>query len=129
MDRSGIEIAVLSLNAPAVQQIAAVDGAIDLAMRANDFLAEQVAKHPARFAGLAALPMQDPDAAMRELDRCICDLNFKGVLVNGYSQAEGTALYYDLPQYLPFWAEVERTGALAISASAFHTTSGGWITG
>jgi 2,3-dihydroxybenzoate decarboxylase len=40
----------------------------------------------------------------------IRDLNFKGALVNGYSQAEGTVFYYDLPQYIPFWGEIERAG-------------------
>jgi predicted TIM-barrel fold metal-dependent hydrolase len=108
MDRSGIEMAVLSLNAPAVQQTMAVGFAIDLARRTNDFLAEQVARRPDRFAGLAALPLQDPDAAALELQRCVRDLGFKGTLVNGYSQTPNAMLYYDLPQYRSFWAEVER---------------------
>ncbi|HJT86690.1 MAG TPA: amidohydrolase family protein, partial [Bryobacteraceae bacterium] len=59
---------------------------------------------------LAALPMQDPEAAARELERSVRQLGFRGALVNGFSQAGGedTSLYYDLPQYEPFWAEVER---------------------
>jgi 2,3-dihydroxybenzoate decarboxylase len=54
--------------------------------------------------------MQDPDLAARELERCVRQLAFKGALVNGFSQAGDpeTILYYDLPQYRPFWAEVER---------------------
>jgi 2,3-dihydroxybenzoate decarboxylase len=56
--------------------------------------------------------MQDPEAAAAELTRCVRELNFKGALVNGFSQvgAEDSAVYYDLPQYRPFWAEVERLG-------------------
>jgi len=56
--------------------------------------------------------MQDPDAAAKELTRCIRELGFKGALVNGFSQVgdADTAVYYDLPQYRPFWAEVERLG-------------------
>ena len=110
MDRAGIELAVLSLNAPGVQHLLRAEEAVDLARRANDRLAEEIAKRPTRFAGLAALPMQDSEAAARELDRCVRDLGLKGALVNGYTQAEGGALYYDLPQYLPFWAEVARLG-------------------
>lgn len=112
MDEAGIEIAVLSLNSSAIQGIADVAQAREVARKSNDVLAEAVGKRPDRFAGLAALPMQDPDAAARELARCVRDLGFKGALVNGFSQvgSEDTAIYYDLPQYLPFWAEVERLG-------------------
>jgi len=66
MDRHGMQMMLLSLNAPAVQAIAEPKRATDLARRANDFLAREVAKRPARFQGLAALAMQDPDAATRE---------------------------------------------------------------
>ena len=112
MDKNGIEIAVLSLNSNAVQGVFDVVKAIDLARMANDALAEAIAKRPDRFAGLAALPMQDPHAAAAELARCVREMNFKGALVNGFSQvgAADTAVYYDLSQYRPFWAEVERLG-------------------
>ena len=69
MDEHGIEMMLLSLNAPAIQAIPDVKRANELAIKANDFLAEQVAKRPDRFQGLAALPMQDPDLASRELQR------------------------------------------------------------
>ena len=62
MDQHGIETMLLSLNAPAVQAIPDTAHAHDIARRANDYLAEQVSKRPDRFQGLAALPMQDPDA-------------------------------------------------------------------
>ena len=112
MDAYGIEVMLLSLNAPAVQAIADRERAIDLSRRANDFLAEQVARRPDRFQGLAALPMQDPDAAARELDRCVSALGFRGALVNGFSELAGTdhAIYYDRKEFWPFWSEVERLG-------------------
>jgi gamma-resorcylate decarboxylase len=109
MDHHGMEMMILSLNAPAVQAIPDIKKANDIARRANDFLAEQVAKHPDRFQALAALPMQDPDLAIQELERCIGDLRFKGALVNGFSQITdaNSAVYYDLPRYWPFWSAVE----------------------
>lgn len=112
MDAHGIEMMLPSLNAPAVQAIPDPRQAIEIARRANDFLAGEVAKRPDRFRGLAALPMQDPEAATRELTRCVRDLGFCGALVNGFSQVDDAqnATYYDLPQYRPFWAEVERLG-------------------
>jgi gamma-resorcylate decarboxylase len=112
MDRTGIAIEVISLNSDAVQGVPDPTKAIALARRANDVLAEAVAKRPDRFAGLAALPMQDPQAAAAELIRCVDELKFKGALVNGFSQVgtADTAVYYDQPQYRPFWTEVERLG-------------------
>lgn len=113
MDAHGIEMMILSLNAPAVQAITDRGTAIDIAKRANDVLAEECAKRPDRFRAFAALPLQDPEAAASELQRCVNDLGFVGALVNGFSQdaAQGEGqelLYYDLPQYRPFWAEVEK---------------------
>jgi len=110
MDKHGMEMMLLSFNAPAVQAIHDVKKANDMARRANDFLAEEVAKRPDRFQGLAALPLQDCDLAIRELQRCAKDFGFKGSLVNGFSNAGDaeTCLYYDLPQYRPFWAETEK---------------------
>ena len=120
MDASGVEIMILSLNAPAVQAIPDVKRAIAVAREANDVLAAEIAKRPDRFAGFAALPMQDPDEAARELTRCVKELGFVGALVNGFSQAgeADSALYYDLPQYRPFWRTVARTRRAVLPASA-----------
>jgi predicted TIM-barrel fold metal-dependent hydrolase len=108
MDRHGIEMMILSLNAPAVQAIPDPVRAAEVARRANDFLAEQMQQQPDRFQAFAALPMQDPDVATLELERCVSELGFKGALVNGFSQivdAE-SAIYYDLPQYRDFWGTI-----------------------
>jgi 2,3-dihydroxybenzoate decarboxylase len=105
MDAGGVEIMIASLNAPAIQAIADAKRAAAVARQANDVLAAEVARRPDRFAGIAALPMQDPELATRELERCIRDLGFKGTLVNGYSQVQDSnkPIHYDLPQYRPFW--------------------------
>jgi gamma-resorcylate decarboxylase len=112
MDRSGIELMFLSLNSPGPQALYQRQRAIDLARRANDYLAEQVGKNPSRFQGFAALPMQDPQAAAVELTRCAETLGFRGALVNGFSQIDraDSAVYYDLPQYWPFWETAEQLG-------------------
>ena len=110
MDEYGIEMMVLSLNAPAVQRFLDPSEADDVARRANDYLAEEVAKRPDRFCGIAALPMQDPDLAAREMERAVKELGFRGALVNGFSQAHDpdSMLFYDLKQYWPFWQLVEQ---------------------
>jgi predicted TIM-barrel fold metal-dependent hydrolase len=110
MDENGIATAILSLNAPAIQAVFDSKAAVELARRSNDFLAEQITKNPKRFEGFAALPMQDPEQAARELERCVKTMKFKGALVNGYSQAQSAenALYYDLKQYWSFWEVAEQ---------------------
>jgi predicted TIM-barrel fold metal-dependent hydrolase len=110
MDQYGIEMMVLSLNAPAVQRLLDPHQANELARRANDILAEEVRKRPDRFQAIAALPMQEPELATREMERCVKDLGFRGALVNGFSSAHDpeSMLFYDLPQYWPFWELVER---------------------
>lgn len=109
MDANGIELMLLSLNAPAVQAIPDKARAAEVARRANDYLAEQVAKRPDRFQGVAALAMQDAEGAARELERCVNELGFRGALVNGFSQVGDAdkVVFYDLPQYRPFWRVVE----------------------
>jgi len=109
MDEHGVEMMILSLNAPAVQAIHDVKRAIAVAREANDVLAAEVRKQPDRFAAFAALPMQDPQAAAAELTRCVKELGLVGALVNGFSQigAPDNVTYYDLPQYRPFWRAVE----------------------
>lgn len=109
MDRHGVEMTILSLNSPAIQGIPDVGEAIETARIANDMLAEEVAKRPDRFAAFAALPMQDPEAAIEELTRCVRDFGFKGAMVNGFTQKDvpDSAVYYDIPEYRPFWAAVQ----------------------
>lgn len=109
MDKHGIATMLLSLNAPAVQAIPDPAQATDMARRANDLMAEEVAKRPDRFQGLTALAMQDPDEACRELERGAKSLGFRGALVNGFSQIDDseTCVYLDDPRYRPFWALCE----------------------
>jgi len=109
MDRGGLDICILSLTAPGIQAIPQITQAIAQARRTNDYLAENIAKNPKRLKGFATLPLQDPEAAAQELTRCVKDLHFCGALVNGFSQVgeADSAVYYDLPQYRPFWATVQ----------------------
>ena len=108
MDRNGIGYAILSLSAPGVQAILDTQEAIRIARKANDVLAEAKARHPKRYGAFASVAMQDPDAAARELTRCVRELGFQGVMLNGFTQKDvpDSALYYDLPEFDPFWAAV-----------------------
>lgn len=112
MDAAGIDVAVVSLAAPCIQDVVDPVDATAKAEAANDTLAEVVAAHPDRYVGLAALALQDPEKAADELERCVTQLGFRGALVNGYSSVGNleTAAYYDEPAYLPFWERVAELG-------------------
>ena len=110
MDANGIEFAILGLNGPGLQAILDPAEAADVARRTNDTLATEVALNPGRFAGFAGLPMQDPEAAALELTRCVTELGFKGAMVNCFTQKDvpDSAVYYDLPEFRPFWEGVSK---------------------
>lgn len=110
MDRGGVEVCIVSLVGPGIQAIPNPRQAVDVARRANDHLAEGIAKNPKRLKGFAALALQDPEAAAQELTRCIKELSLCGVLVNGFTQNGDTdsITFYDMPQYRDFWATVQQ---------------------
>jgi 2,3-dihydroxybenzoate decarboxylase len=103
MDKAGIGISVLSLTDPGVQKEPDTNVAIQLAQKANDFLAEKISKNPKRYKGFAHLALQDPKAAAKELERCIRQYHFVGALINGQTNGK----YLDDEEYLPFWAKVQ----------------------
>jgi predicted TIM-barrel fold metal-dependent hydrolase len=106
MDAAGIDVQVLSLTAPGVEQLDAAE-AVALAREANDHLAEAVRRHPSRFAGFAALPTAAPETAADELERTIREHGFKGALINGHTRG----------RYLDdkfFWPILERAEALQV---------------
>lgn len=106
MDANGIDVQVLSHGAPSMQRMQG-QAAVDLARRANDRLAEQVARHPTRYYGFAMLPTDVPDAAADELERCVRDLKFRGAMVHGLSNGH----FLDERR---FWPIFERAAALEV---------------
>jgi Amidohydrolase len=80
MDATGIETTILSLTQPGIEGVTDKNKAIDTAKRMNDHMAEFfVANNPGRFLGFAAVPLQDPQAAAKELERAVKQLGFKGL--------------------------------------------------
>ena len=102
MDQAGIDIAVLSLVAPGVE---ALDPAVGtkVASAANDLLAGAVSRYPERFRGYASLAPKDVDAAVKELERAVKDLGFKGW--NTHSNFGDS--YLDEKRYWPILAKAE----------------------
>lgn len=96
MDESGVDVQVLSLTTPAVQNLARAD-AVPLARRVNDQIAETVRRRPDRFEGFATLPTPDPAAAARELQRAVTALGLKGAMLCGRTRERNL----DHPEFRP----------------------------
>lgn len=111
MDRAGIALTIISLTMPGIEGIFDSAVAIEMARRVNNEIHElyTAGSHAKRFRAFGVVPMQDPEAAAVELERCIKKLGFVGVLVNGYSNigGENTVQYLDEPACAPFWAKLE----------------------
>ncbi len=106
MDEAGIDMQVLSLTAPGVEQLEANE-AISLACETNDILAEAIRRYPNRFAGFATLPTALPERAADELERTVRNYGFKGAVINGHIQGK----YLDNSF---FWPILERAEALQV---------------
>ncbi len=106
MDAAGIDVQVLSLSSPGVEQSDAAEQ-VAIARESNDFIADVVKQYPKRFAAFAALPVAVPDKAADELERRVKQQGFKGTLINGHSRG----------RYLDdkfFWPILERAQALNV---------------
>ena len=103
MDSAGVRMAVLSLSGPGVQAEADAARAARLAQFANDRLADEVARQPARYAGFAHLSMADAATAAAELERAVRQLGFVGAMVNGHTGG----IYLDDPRYDAFWERMQ----------------------
>ncbi len=102
MDAAGIDMQVLSLSTPGVEQ-SDVEEQVAIAREANDWLAAGVKKNPSRFAAFAALPVAAPEKAAEELDYRVKQQGFKGTLINGHTRGR----YLDDAFFWPILARAE----------------------
>ncbi len=102
MDEAGIHLTVLSSNDPGPELFGS-DG-VKIARIIHDYLAQVVEQHPSRFIGLATLPLQDIEASLTELDRCVNKLALRGVLL--YSNIDGH--FPDESRFRPLFARAEQ---------------------
>jgi len=121
MDRYEGYVQVLTLANPPLEVVGGPGVSPELARLANYGMAELGAARPERSPGfVASLPMNNPDAALREIDRALDDLHATGVQI--YTNVAGRPL--DLPEYqlifdrmaqrdLPIWLHPARPAAVA----------------
>jgi aminocarboxymuconate-semialdehyde decarboxylase len=79
MDRAGMDVSVISVGPPIYFYWLKPEAGTEIIRLANDGIAQMVARHPDRLRGMAHLPMQDPDAAIAELERVAREYRFKAV--------------------------------------------------
>ena len=103
MDRVGIDVEVVSLSTPNVF-FADSKQQPEIARIVNDAYAELIARHPTRFKAFASIPMDNADAALREVHRAIDELKMNGVIL--LSNIGGKAL--TAPEYRAFFVEANR---------------------
>jgi len=105
MDAAGIDMQIVSLTAPGVEQLEAAE-AIALATETNDFLADAIKKHPARLGGFVTLPIMAPDKAAQELERRVRGQKFAGAIINGHTRGR----YLDDKFFWPILESAEQLG-------------------
>ena len=108
MDQHGVQVQAISLTTPGVHVEERARG-IELARLVNDEFAEATSHYPGRFAPFAALPLQDPDASVIELERAVTQLGHRGALL--FSNINGRTL--DEPAYFPLFEKLAELGVPA----------------
>jgi aminocarboxymuconate-semialdehyde decarboxylase len=104
MDRFPDVLQLLTIAGPNVESVTTPKDAVELAQIANDEMAELVVKYPDRFvSAVACLPMSDVDAALKEAERAITRLGFRGVEV--FTDINGKPL--DAPEFFPLYERME----------------------
>jgi aminocarboxymuconate-semialdehyde decarboxylase len=106
-DGVGVDVQVLSTVPVMFSYWTKAEVATELARFLNDHIAEMVAAHPDRFIGLGTVPLQDAEASIRELDRCVNDLGLAGVQIGSHVNEWNLGH----PNLFPFFRHAAEIGA------------------
>ena len=103
MDEQGVDLHMLSVLPTMLNYDIDPSKMGEVCRLTNDAFAETVAANPKRLQALAFLPMQQPEDAAKELERCVKGMGFRGAMI--YSNINGTNL--DDNGFAPFYKMVQ----------------------
>lgn len=121
MSRNKLDVSAISVGPPIYFYWLPAEAGLYAAQLANDGIAQMVAKHPSRLRGMAHLPMQDPDAAIAELERVVKEYGFKAVELA--TSIEGTPLA--APKFRKVLKTIEQLGCFIFAHPYQCLASGG----
>jgi aminocarboxymuconate-semialdehyde decarboxylase len=106
-DRNGVQVQVLSVVPVLFYYWAKPADAMETSRYFNDFIAEVVSRHPKRFIGIGTVPLQDPELATREMERCMRELRMTGIEIGSHVNAWNL----NAPELFPFFEACQHEGA------------------
>ena len=118
MDRMGVDIQAIAVSVYQYYYWAEPEVGARVSRVINEELLETTSKFEGRFSPLGTVPLQDTEAAIAELRYCVEELGMKGLEIGTHVDSTEEI---SSPRLDPFWAEVERLGALIVVHTNGHT--------